>query len=166
MLTYEQFNTCIIEIESILNSRPLTPISSDPNDLIALTPSYFLIGDISKELPEYDLRYTPVSRLSMWQRIQHIKQHFWKRWHKEYLNELRTRSKWHPGTHENIKIGTLVTVKEDNLPPMRWKLGRIIEVHPGPDNIVRVATVKTADGIYDRCVKKLCPLPIDIIEQN
>ena len=166
MLTYEQFNTCIIEIESILNSRPLTPISSDPNDLIALTPSYFLIGDISKELPEYDLRYTPVSKLSMWQRIQHIKQHFWKRWHKEYLNELRTRSKWHPGTHENIKIGTLVTVKEDNLPPMRWKLGRIIEVHPGPDNIVRVATVKTADGIYDRCVKKLCPLPIDIIEQN
>ncbi|CAK9822943.1 hypothetical protein ANTRET_LOCUS1374 [Anthophora retusa] len=161
MFTYEQFNTCIVEIESILNSRPLTPLSSDPNDLIALTPAHFLIGDSLPSFPELDLQDVPINRLSIWQRVQQVKQHFWKRWHKEYLNELRTRSKWHQGDGTQVKIGQLVTIKEDNLPPMQWSMGRIVAVHPGEDNIVRVATVKTQTGIYKRCVKKLAPLPID-----
>ncbi|CAK9799131.1 hypothetical protein ANTPLA_LOCUS1906 [Anthophora plagiata] len=161
MFTYEQFNTCIVEIESILNSRPLTPLSSDPNDLIALTPAHFLIGDSLPSFPEIDLQDVPINRLSTWQRVQKVKQHFWKRWHKEYLNELRTRSKWHQGNGVQIKIGQLVMIKEDNLPPMQWSMGRIVAVHPGADNIVRVATVKTQTGVYKRCVKKLAPLPID-----
>ncbi|XP_076649206.1 uncharacterized protein LOC143356978 [Halictus rubicundus] len=166
MFTYEQFNTCIIEIEAILNSRPLTPVSSDPNDLIALTPAHFLIGDSLKSVPEVDLRELPINRLSMWQRIQQIKQHFWVRWHKEYLNQLRTRSKWHDGDGKGIAVGQLVTIREENLPPMHWRLGRIIAIHPGQDNVVRVVTVKTQDGVYKRCVKRLAPLPIDISTDN
>ncbi|XP_076394339.1 uncharacterized protein LOC143265527 [Megachile rotundata] len=166
MFTYEQFNTCIIEIEAILNSRPLTPLSSDPNDLIALTPAHFLIGDYVKSIPEFDLREVPINRLSIWQRIQQIKQHFWVRWHKEYLNQLRTRSKWHHGDGKEIKLGQLVTIREDNIPPMHWRLGRIIAVHAGQDNVVRVVTVKTQDGEFKRCVKKLAPLPVDIDTDN
>jgi len=52
-------------------------------------------------------------------------------------------------------------IKEDNIPPRHWKLGRILHVHPGEDNIIRVATVRTSDGIYRRSIKQLCPLPID-----
>ncbi|CAK9812696.1 hypothetical protein ANTPLA_LOCUS7497 [Anthophora plagiata] len=74
---------------------------------------------------------------------------------------MRTRSKWHQGNGVQIKIGQLVMIKEDNLPPMQWSMGRIVAVHPGADNIVRVATVKTQTGVYKRCVKKLAPLPID-----
>ncbi|XP_034179509.2 uncharacterized protein LOC117603975 [Osmia lignaria lignaria] len=166
LFTYEQFNTFIIEIESILNSRPLTPLSSDPNDFSALTPAHFLIGDSLMSIPEHDFQDVPTNRLSLWQHIVKVKQHFWKRWHREYFNELLLRSKWHKGDPEQIKIDTLVTIKEDNIPPMHWSMGRIIAVHPGEDKIIRVATVKTNRGIYKRCIKKLCPLPIEIPERD
>ncbi|XP_078051456.1 uncharacterized protein LOC144477603 [Augochlora pura] len=92
LFTFENFNTLITEIEAILNSRPLTPISSDANDLLALTPGHFLIGDSLTSLRERDFRDTPSNRLSSsWQQIQKIKQHFWNRWRREYLNELTCR---------------------------------------------------------------------------
>ena len=164
LFTFEQLNTYIIEIEAILNSRPLTPISSDPNDLNALTPAHFLIGDSLMSIPERDFRDSPINRLTSWQHIQKIKQHFWTRWHKEYLSELNVRSKWQLGETSRIKVGSLVTIKDDNLPPRHWCLGRITEVHPGEDNIIRVATVKTSNGIYRRSVRQLCPLPSEINE--
>ncbi|GIX96405.1 DUF1758 domain-containing protein [Caerostris darwini] len=49
---------------------------------------------------------------------------------------------------------------DDNLPPTKWKMGRIIQLHAGLDNIVRVVTIKTADGTFKRNITKLCMLPI------
>ncbi|XP_033228904.1 uncharacterized protein LOC117180515 [Belonocnema kinseyi] len=139
LLTYEQLHTYVVEVKAILNSRPLTPLSSDPNDLLPLSPAHFLMGNSMTSLPEDDLRHTLANRLSCWQVAQQMRQHFWERWHKEYLNELISRSKWHSATNQgDIKIRRLVVVKEDNLPPMKWHLARIIEMHPGRDGIVRV----------------------------
>ncbi|XP_033361819.1 uncharacterized protein LOC117240071 [Bombus vosnesenskii] len=159
LLTFEHFNTLVIEIEAILNSRPLTPISSDPKDPPVLTPGHFLIGDTLTRLRERDFRTVPSGRLSSWQRIHQIKQHFWSRWYREYLNELTRRSKWDKGKH-NIHEGTVVILREDNVPSMQWPLGRVIKVHPGADGIIRTATVQTATSILDRGVKRLVPLPI------
>ncbi|XP_033305879.1 uncharacterized protein LOC117208697 [Bombus bifarius] len=94
LLTFEHFNTLVIEIEAILNSRPLTPISSDPKDPPVLSPGHFLIGDTLTSLRERDFRTVPSGRLSSWQRIHQIKQHFWSRWYREYLNELTRRNRW------------------------------------------------------------------------
>ena len=88
LLTYEEFETLALEIESILNSRPLTPMSNDPYDLEPLTPGHFLIGKSLKDIPETDLKDTPNNRLSTYQAIAKFKQEFWVRWHKEYLNNL------------------------------------------------------------------------------
>ena len=56
--------------------------------------------------------------------------------------------------------GTLVIVK-DNVPPFKWRLGRIIQVHPGKDNITRVVSIRVADSILTRPVTKICVLPVD-----
>ncbi|XP_033218177.1 uncharacterized protein LOC117173645 [Belonocnema kinseyi] len=60
LLTYEDLLTLITEIEAILNSRPPTPISSDPNDLSTLTPAHFLIGDSFRSMPERHLTEIPL----------------------------------------------------------------------------------------------------------
>lgn len=158
LFTYEQFTTFVIEIEAILNSRPLTPLSSDPNDLTALTPGHFLIGDSLTCITEIDFSETPSNRLSAWQHIQKVKQDFWARWHKEYIHQLNLRHKWTKGSHD-INQGTVVVLKDDNLPPLCWHLGRVEQVHPGADGIIRAVTVRTNNGVYKRNVKKLAPLP-------
>ncbi|XP_058817088.1 uncharacterized protein LOC131680388 [Topomyia yanbarensis] len=159
LYTYEELNTVLVQIEAILNSRPLTAISDDINDFTPLTPAHFLIGDRLTSPVELDLIDAPQGRLKRWQSIQQLKQRFWKRWSSEYLHHLQQRRKWQTST-ENIKEGALVLLKEDNLPPMKWALGRIVSVHPGTDKKVRVATVKTTNGEYVRAISKICPLPI------
>lgn len=160
-LTYEEFYTILTQIESILNSRPLSAISNDPNDLAALTPSHFLIGRSLTALPELNVMSIPENRLSKFQRLQAMAQHFWKRWSKEYLAELQTRTKWKKNSQLLVHVGSLVIVKNENYPPQNWQLGRIIKVYPGIDNIVRVVDIQLARGVVKRAVNKICVLPIN-----
>lgn len=69
LFSFEELSTFTTEIEAILNSRPITPMSSDPNDLRSLSPSHFLIGDLLMSVPENDLTDVPENRLSNWQSI-------------------------------------------------------------------------------------------------
>ncbi|KAK2577738.1 hypothetical protein KPH14_000700, partial [Odynerus spinipes] len=163
VFTFEEYYTLLVEIESILNSRPLTPMSSDPNDLSALTPAHFLVGDTLLLPAEQNYAESKDNTLSRWQHLQKVRQHFWKRWHQEYLQELQKRQKWRT-EGENLRIGTLVLLKEDNVSPLHWIIGRVVQVHPGADNVVRVATVRTSKGLFKRAVKNLSPLPTE--EEN
>lgn len=63
-LTYEELATILIRTEACLNSRPLTTLSSDPTDLLCLTPGHFLIGDSLTAVPEHDVTKTPINRLT------------------------------------------------------------------------------------------------------
>jgi len=156
-LTIEEFQTVLCLVEACLNSRPLCAVSNDPSDLSALTPGHFLIGHPLTALPEPDLTVVKTNRLTRWQQTQKIFQHFWNRWSNEYLSSLQQRFKWKT-KRENMTVGDLVLVKDELLPPMKWKLGRITEVHPGSDMCIRVVTVKTATSEYKRSIAKLCPL--------
>lgn len=69
----------------------------------------------------------PNNRLSHWHRDQ-IVQHIWKRWHIEYLNTLQTRSKWRTPSPP-IKTGDLVIIRDDNLHPINWSRGRIVNIY-------------------------------------
>ncbi|XP_063979066.1 uncharacterized protein LOC135163517 [Diachasmimorpha longicaudata] len=161
VFTFEEMTTLIIDIEAILNSRPLAAMSSDPTDILVLTPGHFLIGDALTNVPEKDFTSIPNNRMSNWEHIQKVRRDFWVRWYKEYLNELNIRRKWNTG-NQDIQLGSIVILKEDNLPPMQWRLGRMVELHPGKDNIVRVASIKTSNGILQRNLTKIAPLPVSL----
>ena len=77
LLTYEEFMTVIVQIEACLNSRPLSPLSVDPNDLNPLTPGHFLIGAPLRSLPEPDLKNVKTGRLNRYQLLTQTMQHFW-----------------------------------------------------------------------------------------
>ncbi|XP_015123178.1 uncharacterized protein LOC107045415 [Diachasma alloeum] len=158
-LTYEQLNTLLIEIEAISNSRPLCTLSADPNDPLAITPAHLLIGKPLNALPDKSFISVPDNRLSTYNFITKAKQDFWNKWHKEYFHELQTRHKWHDSTAE-LKLCSVVLLMDDLVTCARSPLGMIVEVFPGNDGIVRVASVKTAGGIYKRNIPRLCLLPV------
>jgi len=157
--TFEEMSTLSTQIEAILNSRPLTVLSSDPNDLRPLTPGDFSIGQPLVALPSPDLTSTPINRLTRWELIRQCTQSFWNRWSSEYLSSLQRRTKW-TRQQPNVEVGDIVLINMPNKAPTYWPMGRVEEVHPGTDGIVRVATIQTADGIVKRPVVKLAVLPV------
>lgn len=163
-LTYEEFNTVLIRIEAVLNSRPITALYDDPLDLNALTPGHFIIGRPLNELVEPDLGDLKMSRLSRFQYLTKLKQDVWKRWTQQYLHQLQMRFKWHKKI--KVRVGQMVIVREDNVPSCEWILGRIVNLHPGSDGVVRVVTVKTKNGEIVRHLARLCYLPISDNELN
>ncbi|KAK9879018.1 hypothetical protein WA026_003831 [Henosepilachna vigintioctopunctata] len=159
ILTYEELNTLVARVEAVLNSRPLCPISTDPNDLSALTPGHFLTLEPLVTLPDPDYTNINLNRLSRWQLIVKLHRDFWNRWSREYLHTLQQRSKWN--TQSNIaKIGDMVLIKKENSPPLTWTLGRIVQLFQGKDGVARVASVKTSNSLFKRPLVKLCPLPL------
>lgn len=153
----EELHTAICGAENLLNSRPITVISSDSNDLSPLTPCHFLTGQIGgKFAPEVNREeiFDPRKR---WHRVQQLLSQFWKRWRREFLPSLNTRKKWFHPKH-NLKEGDVVMLIEPDTRRGEWPLGRVIEGIPGPDGLVRVVKVKTGNKEYLRPVHRLCPL--------
>ncbi|XP_070524592.1 uncharacterized protein [Cardiocondyla obscurior] len=158
-LTYEELATLLSQIEACFNSRPLAPLSDYPTDYEALTPGHFLIGNALNAVPEPTLRDQSENRLSRWQLIQQIRDHFWHRWSAEYIPTLYARNKW-PITIENLKIGSLCLLYSENTSPAAWPLARIIATHPGKDGQVRVVTIRNATSTFTRPVVKIVPMPV------
>jgi hypothetical protein len=153
----EEFHTFVVEAESLINSRPLTPPSSDPNDNLPLTPNHFLHGQLGGQLapPAVDeqQRINPRRR---WQRVQELLRHFWARWQNELLPLLHNRKKWLYET-KNLQKDDVVILLE-KLACGQWRLAKVIEIYPGSDGLVRTAKVKTTVGEFLRPINRLCPL--------
>lgn len=159
LLTHSQMYTVVTQIEGILNSRPLWPASDDPSDLAPITPAHLVIGRSTLQRPlTEDVSNRDDNRLTLWGLQQKIQQSFWQRWKDEYLNLMQKRVKWYK-PKENLKIGDMVIIMAENVPPISWLLGRVTQVNKGQDGYVRTATIRTQSSSYERPIQKLCVLP-------
>ncbi|XP_011859308.1 PREDICTED: uncharacterized protein LOC105556807 [Vollenhovia emeryi] len=152
-------------VKSIKRSSTLEPLSDDADDISALTPGHFLVGSPLTAVPEPSLTDLAISRLSRWQLIQQKAQHFWTHWAAHYLQRHQAISKWHHRNNE-IKVGSLVLITDERLPPCKWPLARVTALHPGKDGLVRVVTLKTTTTTLVRPVVKLSVLPISSYDQE
>ncbi|XP_055613352.1 uncharacterized protein LOC129759844 [Uranotaenia lowii] len=160
-----EIQTVFYQVSAIMNSRPLTSIFSDAGAPEPLTPGHFLIGRAMTTIPIPASHLEQQNLVMRWKRIQRQTAQFWRRWQNEYLQHLRCIFKW-TKRQPNLQPGQIVLIGDDNNPVARWPMGIVTHTKPGKDGVVRVATVRTASGIYTRNVRALAPLPIDITESQ
>lgn len=156
--TFEEFATILAAIEACLNSRPLTPMSDNIEDLSVLTPGHFLIGSPLLSPAEPEEIGSQAALLNRWRRLKVVQHDFCNRWKREYLKELHKRNKWKQ-PQEDLKLNDLVVLRTEALCPTEWRLGRVIKLYHGSDNRVRVVDLKTQAGIITRPIHKLVLLP-------
>lgn len=140
-LTHEVLVTLLAETSAMINSRPLTGISSDPNSSFILTPNILLtqkMDVLNEKICETDSK--DLMRVQ-WKRVQHLAKVFWDKWKKEYLHTLQTRKKWHQ-TQRNVRVGDVILMREKDTHRNEWPLGIVTKVFPGQDDLVRKVEVK------------------------
>jgi hypothetical protein len=151
----ECLTTVMCEVESIMNSRPLTKVSDDPSDLEALTPNHLLLLQPGPSLPPGIFRETDLYCRRRWRQAQYLSDVFWRRWLKEYLPELQRRQKW-MNPRRNFVPGDVVLLVDETSPRSSWPLGRILRVKPNTkDGYVRRVILKTKSTVLERPVDKI-----------
>ena len=157
-MDYEEFSTIATQVESCLNSHPLTSTTSHSVDGITiLTPGHFLIGRALHAYPETVIS-SDTSLHKRWVLCQAIIHHFWRRWSAEYLQHLQKAGKWKT-QKPNLKPGDVVVITDNTAFTNHWLMGLIFKVFPGKDGLVRTVDVKTATTVLRRPIAKLA-LPI------
>lgn len=156
-----ELQTLFHQIAAIMNSRPLTVALTNVEALEPLTPAHFLIGRPIYTMPLPAEEEESININVRWKRVNHQAQQFWKRWREDYLHQLRNYTKWN-NQQRNLEVGEIVLIGDDHVPVANWPMGIVTEVFKGPDDIVRVATIRTATGTYKRNVRVLAPLPIEV----
>ncbi|XP_075159708.1 uncharacterized protein LOC142232883 [Haematobia irritans] len=124
--TFEEFSTLLVRIEAVLNSRPLSPMTDDPHEILALTPGHFLRGAPLIAFPESPLE--EITFVDRWDKLKCLQHQFARRWKDEYLKELHRRHKWQ-NENEDVTVGQLVVVKDELLPPCEWRAPRNSNIH-------------------------------------
>ncbi|XP_038120004.1 uncharacterized protein LOC119770021 [Culex quinquefasciatus] len=139
-LSFEDMATVLTQIEAAMNSRPLTPLLEDPDELDVLTPEHFLAGSSLLAIPDPDYTDVPPNRLQHYQQLQQLVQQH----------------------STQLKAGQMVILKEDNKAAIEWPLAWIVEVYPGPDGVVHVVKLRLSNGaFYKRQSARICLLPFE-----
>ncbi|KAL1277556.1 hypothetical protein QQF64_024229 [Cirrhinus molitorella] len=157
-VTEEVLRTVLIEVEGILNSKPLGHTSSDVADLDPITPYCFLIGRRDPSLPQVIYQESEMLSRRRWRHSQLLAEHFWRHFLKYYLPDLQARQKWKT-EKKTLEIGDVVLIVDPQLPCALWPVGRVIQVFPGTDGRVRTASVDVKGKTYTRIVARLVQLP-------
>ncbi|XP_052412579.1 uncharacterized protein LOC127957915 [Carassius gibelio] len=150
--------TLLVEIESILNSKPLGYVSSDIADVDPVTPNLLLMGRRDASLPQVLYDSNNLLGKRRWRHSQVLADCFWAAFIRRYLPDMQGRQKWTAEGRE-LTVGQVVLVADPQLPRSLWPVGTITETLPGADGRIRVVRVQVKDKTYTRPVVRLIPLP-------
>jgi hypothetical protein len=156
-LNDEALRTFMCEVETIVNSRPLTTNNLNSGDsLEPLTPNHLLTLKSKVVLPPPGLfMKSDIYSRRWWRRVQHLTNEFWVRWKKEFLHSLQQRQQWNK-EKRNLEIDDIVLITDENVPRNQWALGRVVNTFPSDDQLVRKVTVMLANKTFlDRPIQKL-----------
>ena len=177
-LMYDELNTIIIEIESLINARPITYVFDDQESVsYALSPSQLLYGRRLTSMPNDEVYEIQSTNRSLTKRARHhrnVMQHFTNRWRREYLLSLREQSVCNSKRKNDVSIsaGDIVIIKNDKTNRNFWKLAMVESLLQGDDNTVRAAVVRVVGGKGDqsqrlrRPVQHLIPIEVRAEERQ
>ena len=154
----ETLTTLLVEVERIMNNRPIVPVSSDECQGLALTPNDLLLRRSNDGLPMPKTISSYYS--SGWKHANYLAGVFWKRWTREYLPTLQARQKWIV-QRRSFKEGDVVLLAEEKSCRNDWPIGIVTECITDPDALVRTVKVKTSTGEHLRDIRKICLLEGD-----
>ena len=142
----ESLRTLFVEVEAIVNSRPLavdslTDVSIDP-----LTPNHLLTMKSKVVFPPPGVfQKADIYCRKRWRAVQYLANEFWNRFKKEYLQASQERPKWN-SVRRNLAVNDIVLIMDEDSPRNKWPMGRIIEVFPSDDGLVRKVNLKVASS--------------------
>jgi len=143
-LSYGELDTILADVQAILNSRPILPVTdTDPDDEIVLTPGHFMIGRPYLAPPPVNIDH-----------VSKISDELWKKWHSRYVQALAARSKW-IRPRRNFRVGDIVLLKDSMFSHSHYPLARIQETFPGDDGHVRVVKLLCQGTSYKRSTDRL-----------
>ena len=158
-LTDEILLTVMSSVTALLNSRPLTYVSINPNDPEPLTPNHFLTGRANLRLRIEDAEQFGGITKKRWLEAQSITNHFWNRWLQEYIPNLIERRKW-LRPRRNLSVDDIVLVVMPNTKRGERPVGRIVRVITGQDGFVRSAEVKVIRALRESAAAAKDPAKI------
>ncbi|XP_076847529.1 uncharacterized protein LOC143493189 [Brachyhypopomus gauderio] len=157
-VTEEVLRTVLIEIEGMLNSKPLGYTSSEVADPDPVTPNYLLMGRRDASLPQVVYDNSEILGRRRWRHSQILADQFWRTFLKHYLPGLQARLKWKTES-ANLQVGDVVMIVDNQLPRALWPVGKVLQVFAGPDKRIRSAEVSVKGRTYIRPVARLVSLP-------
>ena len=167
-VSLDELQTVVVEMQARINNRPLTYINSDRMSPEPLCPSHLLYGRSIEVMPpvvleeESDPTYMDHSQLNkQFSLVSRMIRKFEKVWKNEYIVSLRER---HYGSERakdlnNLKVGDVVLIQAE-APRSEWPLGKIVELRPDSEGVIRSVDVYCKGHINTRTVEKLIPLEV------
>ena len=164
-LNYEQIDTILIEIEGVLNARPLCYV--DDSDLCEpITPSHLTFGRNIGKINLLDSTTDVNENPNPSARVKHVKtllDHFWQRFSSEYICGLRERDikkKRNDKTYTAVKEGDVVMIQQKHVARSTWPLGKVTRLVKSADGFIRGAELQTSNGTIKRPVNLLYSLEL------
>lgn len=132
-------STVLVEVEGILNSKPLGYVSTDVADLDPITPNLLLMGRQDASLPQVTYASGEMGR-RRWCHFQNLVDLFWTQFIRNYLPALQTRQKWHKPS-DSLTVGSVVLIIDPQFPRAQWAIGKVTKSVFSNDGCVRSVDV-------------------------